>query len=490
MLLRTFIARRLASYYAQSADDVVSSSPSSSPIEFRRLLDEWQWKRLLDRMYREQKGQWFTPVELFKPYYSNAVANFIATNCRKGKTKQPTSAKATEETAGVDDFDDDDEEDYGDGDCPIEIVELGGGRGTNALCVLDHLRQHEPALYERVQYYLLDSSPTLHKLQQERINASDHAAKVSFLLKDLTKVAEGQSELLPLSDDDPFGDIVNPLTFVIALEVFDNLPHDKVKAIGGGGGPTDQSQEQRQQCTVRRRTDPPTATTTVPNKSTPPNNTTAVVWDEHFESLSDPLLSRMLKLAPSNYIQRNSATWVPTVALSLLHQLPKLRPRVQLLIADFDWFPDPHHFSLGRESQLRQPPQRRSLLAHEEPLIKSMDDGEDDGLMYECYLTAPALSDILFPTNFPLLSQFIKKSWRKLKRDVIVQKQADFLLRYGSDEVKKTKSWLTGYSPLIDDYSNTSVLTATFPSHDTDVNPSTRIESHWAKVLKRFSFSK
>jgi hypothetical protein len=36
-------------------------------------------------------------------------------------------------------------------------------------------------------------------------------------------------------------------------------------------------------------------------------------------------------------------------------------------------------------------------------------------------------------------------------------KQRDFLLKYGPDEVNKTKGW-TGFSPLINDFGNCSVL--------------------------------
>lgn len=497
MLLRRFIGQRLSSYYAQEADRVVSSLPSSEPIEFHRLLDEWQWKRLLDRMYRDQNGQWFTPVELFKPYYSIAMANFIATHCRrKGSSSRSTAAEPGEgEVAVVEDdfmYHDEDMDYYEDG--PIEIVELGGGRGTNALCVLNHLQEYEPDLYQRIQYYILDSSPTLHKLQQHQLKASSHADRVSFVLKDLTEAAEGRTELLPPMSDN-YGD--DRLTFVIALEVFDNLPHDKVKSTGGGG--QGGRALERHQCIVRNDLASSTASKSQDDKK---NNTInrENLWQECFEPLSDPLLSQMLKVAPTNYLQPNSATWVPTVALALLHQLPKYRPSVQLLIADFDWFPDPSHFNNSTQSststttstqQQTQPPPRRSLMAHQEPLIKAMDESEYDvGVPYECYLTAPLLSDILFPTSFPLVSQFLTKSWKKLRRDVVVQKQADFLWHYAPDEVKKTQSWLTGYSPLLDDYSNMSVLTATFPRQTIEAVSTESTSSSYFGVgdfWKRFS---
>jgi hypothetical protein len=76
---------------------------------------------------------------------------------------------------------------------------------------------------------------------------------------------------------------------------------------------------------------------------------------------------------------------------------------------------------------------------------------------FECYLDAPPLCDILFPTDFEKLASIAQKYWSN-GAVVEVMKQSSFLERYGSDEVNATKSWLTGYSPLIHDFGNCSVL--------------------------------
>ena len=92
---------------------------------------------------------------------------------------------------------------------------------------------------------------------------------------------------------------------------------------------------------------------------------------------------------------------------------------------------------------------------------------------HACYITAPPLCDILFPTNFDLLSGFANQTLKKLvKKDVgssdhqqdhapgtvHVWKQHQFLLKYGENEVFATKS-ITGYTPLLEDFSNCSILT-------------------------------
>ena len=96
-----------------------------------------------------------------------------------------------------------------------------------------------------------------------------------------------------------------------------------------------------------------------------------------------------------------------------------------------------------------------SSFANVEPTVTSM-----EGTDHECYLYAPPFCDVLFPTDFAKLASFAKKCWSS---DAVVKtfKQAQFLEKYGAEEVKATKSWLTGYSPLIHDFGNCSVLTIT-----------------------------
>lgn len=56
----------------------------------------------------------------------------------------------------------------GDGESLV-VYEAGGGTGTNALNVLDWLRQEEPKLYERTEYTIVEISPRLAELQAERV---------------------------------------------------------------------------------------------------------------------------------------------------------------------------------------------------------------------------------------------------------------------------------------------------------------------------------
>ena len=151
MILRRYICQRLKEYYSQPAEDVVGRASLAS-INFSSLWGEWHWKRTYERAYKEQRGRWLTPVEIFKPFYSKAFANFILESVVKSKT--------------------------------FEIVECGGGRGTNAVSILDYLHDVHFEAYEALQRYtIIDTSPTLHEMQREAL--SRHADKVNLVNADL-----------------------------------------------------------------------------------------------------------------------------------------------------------------------------------------------------------------------------------------------------------------------------------------------------------------
>ena len=40
----------------------------------------------------------------------------------------------------------------------LEIYEIGGGYGTNALCILEFLRREAPAVYARTRYRIVEIS--------------------------------------------------------------------------------------------------------------------------------------------------------------------------------------------------------------------------------------------------------------------------------------------------------------------------------------------
>lgn len=163
-LVRRYIGRRLSEYYAQPADRVVGKSSGAAAANLSSLLGEWHWRRLLRRFYEEREGHWLTPVELFQPHFSHVLGDFC---CHAVETDHNN-----------------------DGRHQLEIVELGGGQGTNANLILSYLREHKPEVYKGLSYTLVDSSPSLHRIQKQVLNDSEHADRVDFRLIDLMDVAE------------------------------------------------------------------------------------------------------------------------------------------------------------------------------------------------------------------------------------------------------------------------------------------------------------
>jgi hypothetical protein len=217
------------------------------------------------------------------------------------------------------------------------------------------------------------------------------------------------------------------------MEVLDNLPHDKVRA---------KSRKQLQQAEIHV-------------------NGNNGVEQEIFVPLKDPLLARAIKTVPS--FVKSYPTWIPSVACGIMEHLIHQRPNLGLAFADFDWLPAP---DLLETDHLRL-----TAWGEGEPIITDM-----EGIDHECFLQAPPHCDILFPTDFEKLGSFTKRTISSRRRDddasspqVQVEKQADFLERYGSEHVQKTKSWLTGHTPLLHDFANCSVLTIVTPSkHDAE----------------------
>lgn len=415
MLLRKFISRRLSEYYAQPSSSVVGSVAAKSsdpPINFSRLLGSWQWRRLYAKLYEKQEGQWLTPVELFRPYYSNTLAEFVVHAAGQGQSRSGSKDKS--DGSGQE----------------LHVVELGGGRGTNAAHILSHLRDAHPSIYQNVKYTIFDASPTLHQLQKQVVlQEHNHSAnKISFVLRDMTDVAEGQSEFLEPSDVP---------TVVIAMELLDNLAHDKVTRC------------RRTRKLLQAEVVVEAEEEVVDDEDRDDDQQATQRYREEFHPLTDPLLRDVLDAAPSFAKGTGRRPkWVPTVACGVVRRLYEARPNCSLVFADFDWLPAPE--LIDGQSIAK----RRSLEADGEPIITDMNDVD-----HACYLTAPRLCDILFPTDTAKLGDYVAKASSPSNTRVETMKQADFLVKYGSGQVDQTRNW-SGYTPLVEDFSNYSVVTA------------------------------
>ena len=155
----------------------------------------------------------------------------------------------------------------------------------------------------------------------------------------------------------------------MGLELLDNLPHDKIR--GKSRHKIEQAEVIKDGASDR----------------------------ETFVPLSDPLLKMIVQTVP-NYMQPPATCWVPSVACGVLHHAISQRPNLGLIMADFDWLPDPdlNYNSASLKSQVVP-----TTWAEGSPIVTDM-EGQD----HESYLTAPPHCDILFPTDFEKLASFVK----------------------------------------------------------------------------------
>ena len=187
--------------YGYFSKEAVIFSPGQ-PFDFNHMRDDLEFQQELGRRYTEFEDQlddnegenptrqlWHTPTELFSPYYGEAIARYLVSNYRL--TTYP----------------------YHD----LLIFEMGAGRGTLMLNILDYIRAIDPQVYERTRFNIIEISSSLAAMQNRHLRAGaesrGHAAKVDIVNRSVF-------------DWDQY--VPSPC-FFLAMEVFDNFAHDCIR---------------------------------------------------------------------------------------------------------------------------------------------------------------------------------------------------------------------------------------------------------------------
>ena len=266
MLLREYVGAALREYFRR---DLIQSSSRSSEIagfDFKRMVGEAQYRTAIAERYDAKPHGWMTPVEIFYPHYSRAIAAWIHEERRQEQQRwqlqeqssdhQPKNRQRRKRQRQVALGKNGNEAKK----CPeplwprgLHIVEVGGGVGHNARAILDWFEAHRPSDYAAMRYTLLDVSDEQAAFQEQavarhgpnrcRVVVCPYAKWADAIAAADAKQgnwrrrngsAEGGRCLE--SDED---------TFVLALELADNLPHDKVTVVldkewdGGEATPND-----------------------------------------------------------------------------------------------------------------------------------------------------------------------------------------------------------------------------------------------------------
>ncbi|KAK4798641.1 hypothetical protein SAY86_030967 [Trapa natans] len=188
ILVRDFIHSALYDprhgYFSQRAGAV---GVLDSSIKFNHLKGRKAYMKHLDDIYKKSDIAWFTPVELFKPWYAHGIAEAIM------------------RTANL--------------SFPLKIYEIGGGSGTCAKGILDYIKLNAPErVYNSMTYTSVEISPSLATKQQETVGqVNSHLSRFRVECRDA-------------ADCSGWGEVEQNPCWVIMLEVLDNLPHDLVYA--------------------------------------------------------------------------------------------------------------------------------------------------------------------------------------------------------------------------------------------------------------------
>ncbi|KAI1115692.1 S-adenosyl-L-methionine-dependent methyltransferase [Nemania sp. NC0429] len=400
MLMRDFIEDSLYNpHYGYFSKQVVIFSPGE-PFDFNSIRDEPSFYAQVGRRYTEfedaldakahddTRQLWHTPTELFRPYYGESIARYLISNYIM---------------KGIYPYDD------------LIIYEMGAGRGTLMLNILDYIRDVEPSVYDRTKYKIIEISPSLAALQTSQMMAGaatrGHASKVEIINKSIFD-----------------WDVRVPSPcFFLAMEVFDNFAHDVVR--------------------YDLRTEEPLQGTVLVDD----------IGDfyEFYEPVLDPVAARYLRVRHAATAGRYPAPYgssrllralgrrmpfapnlsepeyIPTRLMQFFDIVEKYFPAHLLLTSDFNTLPDTIK---GLNSPVVQTRYQRTTVPVTTPLV------------HQGYF------DILFPTDFRIMEAVYGAITGRLTR---VMSHEDFMRSWAYLDDTRTRS---GENPLLTWYKNASVM--------------------------------
>ncbi|KAI9851975.1 MAG: hypothetical protein M1824_002210 [Vezdaea acicularis] len=381
-------------HYGYFSTQATIFSPGE-PFNFNDLSDEPAFHRALgDRYttfednldaiaYDPTRQLWHTPTSLFRPYYGEAVARYLVTNYKL--TQYP----------------------YHD----LIIYEMGAGNGELMQNVLDYIQVYHPDIYERTRYKVIEISSSLAELQRKA--SQNYPGKVEIV----------NQSIFSWSSYTP-----QPC-FFLALEVFDNFPHDSVRYHPNSNAPL--------QGHVLIDSSGDFYEFYLPNLDPLASSylqTRAQVCSHgsYSSTLIPPLRKRIAQLLTPFAPNLTEAEYIPTKLLQFFNILADYFPAHKLLAADFHSLPDT---IAGTNAPVVQTRYERKTICVSTPFVQQ------------------GFFDILFPTPFDQVSAIYSAVTGKLTR---VLSHEEYLSRWAYVEDTQTRN---GENPLLSWYRNASVLT-------------------------------
>ncbi|XP_050220266.1 uncharacterized protein LOC126670554 [Mercurialis annua] len=285
ILVRDFIHSALYhpihGYFSQRSKSV---GVLENTIKFNQLQGRKSYISHLDKIYKQSDISWFTPVELFKPWYAHGIAEAIM------------------RTANL--------------SIPLKIYEIGGGSGTCAKGIMDYILLNAPSrVYNSMTYTSVEISPSLAEIQKETVGEiRSHLSKFRVECRDAAdKSGWGEGEQQPC--------------WVIMLEVLDNLPHDLVYS--------ENQVLPWKEVWVEKQDD----RKTLSELYKPLQDPLIKRCLEITELSSDKSISTARSVW-SKVFPKPRRRWLPTGCLNLLEVLHGALPKMSLIASDFSYLPD------------------------------------------------------------------------------------------------------------------------------------------------------
>ncbi|TYG50342.1 hypothetical protein ES288_D10G167800v1 [Gossypium darwinii] len=255
-------------------------------IKFNQLEGRKAYMKHLDKIYKQSGIAWFTPVELFKPWYAQGIAEAIL------------------RTANL--------------SVPLKIYEIGGGSGTCAKGILDYIMLNAPPrIYNNMTYTSVEISPTLAEIQKQTVGeVHSHLSKFKVEHRDAM-------------DRSGWGDVEQQPCWVIMLEVLDNLPHDLIYS--------ESQVSPWMEVWVEKQLD----REGLSELYKPLHDSLIKRCVEILElDKNDTKQSSIVSKAWSKLFPKPRRCWLPTGCMKLLEVLHAALPKMSLIASDFSFLPD------------------------------------------------------------------------------------------------------------------------------------------------------
>ncbi|KAG0484870.1 hypothetical protein HPP92_008949 [Vanilla planifolia] len=373
-------------------------------IRFNQIQGRDAYLQYLDKVYKHHDIVWFTPVELFKPWYAYAIAEAIL------------------RTANL--------------SVPLKIYEIGGGSGTCAKCIMDYMMLNAPErVYNSMTYVSVEISPSLAKRQLETVGeVSTHLDRYKVEQRDALDKSGWRHA-------DP-----NPC-WVILLEVLDNLPHDLIYC-------RDQVSPWMEVWVEKVQESLQVSETYRPLQDALISRCIHIVGLDRDEKAKGRSFVSAARRIWSKAFPKPCQAWLPTGCLQLLEVLHWALPKMSLIASDFSYLPDVT--IMGDRAPLVSTKKDGITVDHRSYL----DAKGDSDIFFPTDFTLLERID----HHCSLFSREKKNTTSKstkLRRSIILDTAA-FMEEFGLPLKTKTKD---GYNPLLDDFKNTKFYLSV-PTHN------------------------